>query len=107
MFMGEPLSLKLSFSLCSSPIVFFKPSNVFIGSLRNEGTRTNSSVAPISGLALTMTFEQDDGMAGIELGEGEVFNVREDCIEQELKVVNRRIATIQKMKSTNAVEVGN
>ena len=82
--MREPLSLKLSFSLCCSPVVLLKPSNVLICSLRNEGTRTDSSIAPIRDLALTMTFEQDDGMAGIELGEGKVFNVREDCIEKEL-----------------------
>ena len=82
MLMGETLSLKLSFSLNSSPIFLFKTTYVFVRGLRNEWARTNSPVASIGGLALTMTFEQDDGMAGIEFSEGKVFNVREDGIDE-------------------------
>ena len=105
--MGEPLSLKLSFSFCSSPIFLLKLTYVLVGSLRNEGTGANGPVAPIRGLVLSMTFEQDDGMASIELGEGKVFNVRKDCIDKELEMVDSRIAVILEGKGTNAVEFSN
>ena len=105
MFMRETFTLKLGFSLSSSPIVLLQPADVLVGRLRNERAGADCPIAPVRSLALAMSLKQDDCMAGIELGEGEGLNVREDCIENEFEVVNCRTTTIQIMKSTDAVEV--
>ena len=91
MFMRETFTLKLGLSLSSSPVVLLESSYELVGSLRDEWAGADGSVAPVWGLGLAMTLEQDDGVAGVQLGEGKVFNVWEDSIEEELEVLNCRI----------------
>ena len=75
MFMGETFALELSFCLGSSPVVLLKSAYVPVCSLRDKWAGADGPVAPVGGLGLAMTLEQDDGMSGVELGHGEVFNV--------------------------------
>ena len=75
MLMGETFTLKLSLSLSNSPVVLFLPAYELVCCLRDEWAGADGPVAPVGSLGLAMTLEQDDGMAGIELGEGKVFNV--------------------------------
>ena len=70
--MGETFTLKLSLSLSSSPVALFKSTYVLVCSLRDKWAGADGPVAPVGGLGLAMTLEQDDSMAGVELGEGEV-----------------------------------
>ena len=65
MLMGETLSLKLSLSLSSSPVILFEQANVLIRTFCDERARTDRPVAPVGGLGLAMTFMEDNGMYSV------------------------------------------
>ena len=60
--MREPLSLKLSLSLSSSPVILFKQANVLISTLSDEWAGADRLVAPVRRLELAMTFMQYNSM---------------------------------------------
>ena len=86
MLVRQTLLLELGLSLSSRPVVNGETSNVLVCTLSYKWTGTYGAITAITALVFSMTFMQDNSIYPVDFIKNKVFNITEDCIDDELEV---------------------
>ena len=107
MLMGDTLPLKLSLRLSIGPSSLFKDANILVSAFSNEWTGAYSPIASVAVLVLAMAFMRDYSMNSVNFRQCIVLNIPNNSIEEQLKMGDSGVTSIEIVEGADAEDVSN